>query len=121
MTGIAATANSAARVFPTPARNLTEPRIVRVALIGAALGFLVLFLAIPLLSVFVEALRNGVGAYAAAIIEPGKRTGQFRIGMDRLVTDESGSSRISVEDFAVAVIDELDDPQFIQSRFTVAY
>ncbi|MFK4171087.1 NAD(P)-dependent oxidoreductase [Paenibacillus lautus] len=57
----------------------------------------------------------------AALIEPGKRTGQFRIGMDRLVTDESGSSRISVEDFAVAVIDELDDPQFIQSRFTVAY
>ncbi|MGV2686252.1 NAD(P)H-binding protein, partial [Clostridium perfringens] len=57
----------------------------------------------------------------AAIIEPGKRTGQFRIGMDRLVTDDSGSSRISVEDFAVAVIDELDDPQFIQSRFTVAY
>ena len=57
----------------------------------------------------------------AAIIEPGKRTGQFRIGMDRLVTDESGSGRISVEDFAVAVIDELDDPQFVQSRFTVAY
>ena len=41
--------------------------------------------------------------------------------MDRLVTDESGSDRISVEDFAVAVIDELDDPQFVQSRFTVAY
>ncbi|KOP65173.1 3-beta hydroxysteroid dehydrogenase [Bacillus sp. FJAT-18019] len=57
----------------------------------------------------------------AAVIEPGKRTGQFRIGMDRLVTDESGSSRISVEDFAVAMIDELDDPQFIKSRFTVAY
>lgn len=57
----------------------------------------------------------------AALIEPGKRTGQFRIGMDRLVTDESGSSRISVEDFAVAMIDELDDPQFIKSRFTVAY
>lgn len=57
----------------------------------------------------------------AAVIEPGKRTGQFRIGMDRLVTDESGSSRISVEDFAAAMIDELDDPQFIKSRFTVAY
>ena len=40
--------------------------------------------------------------------------------MDRLVTDEAGD-RISVEDFAVAVIDELDDPQFVQSRFTVAY
>jgi putative NADH-flavin reductase len=57
----------------------------------------------------------------AAIIEPGRRTGQFRIGMDRLVTDESGSSRISVEDYAVAIIDELDDPQFVKSRFTVAY
>ncbi|MGG3283561.1 NAD(P)-dependent oxidoreductase [Paenibacillus solani] len=60
-------------------------------------------------------------ASPAAVIEPGKRTGQFRIGMDRLVTDESGSSRISVEDFAAAMIDELDDPQFIKSRFTVAY
>lgn len=57
----------------------------------------------------------------AAVIEPGKRTGQFRIGMDRLVTDESGSSRISAEDYAVAMIDELDDPQFVKSRFTVAY
>jgi len=57
----------------------------------------------------------------AAIIEPGKRTGQFRIGMDRLVTDESGASRISAEDYAVAMIDELEDPQFIRARFTVAY
>lgn len=57
----------------------------------------------------------------AAIIEPGRRTGQFRIGMDRLITDESGSSRISAEDYAVAMLDELDDPQFIRSRFTVAY
>lgn len=57
----------------------------------------------------------------AAIIEPGRRSGQFRIGMDRLVTDESGSSRISVEDYAVAMLDELDDPQFIGTRFTVAY
>lgn len=57
----------------------------------------------------------------AAIIEPGRRSGQFRIGLDRLVTDESGSSRISVEDYAVAMLDELDDPQFIGTRFTVAY
>ncbi|WP_422659583.1 NAD(P)-dependent oxidoreductase [Paenibacillus sp. EC2-1] len=57
----------------------------------------------------------------AAIIEPGRRSGQFRIGIDRLVTDESGSSRISVEDYAVAMLDELDDPQFIGTRFTVAY
>ncbi|WP_054957750.1 NAD(P)-dependent oxidoreductase [Paenibacillus dakarensis] len=57
----------------------------------------------------------------AAIIEPGRRTGQFRIGTDRLITDESGSSRISVEDYAVAMLDELEDPQFTRTRFTVAY
>lgn len=57
----------------------------------------------------------------AAIIEPGRRTGQFRIGTDRLVTDETGASRISVEDYAVAMLDELDDPQFVGTRFTVAY
>lgn len=57
----------------------------------------------------------------AAIIEPGRRTGQFRIGTDRLITDESGDSRISAEDYAVAMIDELEDPQFTRARFTVAY
>ncbi|MCQ4087405.1 NAD(P)-dependent oxidoreductase [Saccharibacillus sp. JS10] len=57
----------------------------------------------------------------AAWIEPGKRTGNFRVGMSMLVTDEDGHSRISVEDFAAAIIDELDDPNFIRSRFTVAY
>ncbi|MBO2945909.1 NAD(P)-dependent oxidoreductase [Paenibacillus sp. F411] len=57
----------------------------------------------------------------AAMIEPGKRSGQFRIGMDHLVVDESGSSRISIEDYAVAMLDELEDPQFIRARFTVGY
>lgn len=57
----------------------------------------------------------------AAMIEPGRRTGQFRIGTDWLITDEAGSSRISAEDYAVAMLDELEDPQFIRARFTVAY
>ncbi|NGZ77370.1 NAD(P)-dependent oxidoreductase [Saccharibacillus alkalitolerans] len=60
-------------------------------------------------------------ASPAAWIEPGRRTGNFRIGTVLMVTDEEGHSRISVEDFAAAVIDELDDPNFIRSRFTVAY
>lgn len=57
----------------------------------------------------------------AAVIEPGKRTGQFRIGMNQLVVDERDQSRISVEDYAVAMLDEVEDPQFTQARFTVAY
>jgi sulfate transport system permease protein len=52
------------------ARRLTEPAIVRWVLITIALGFLTLFLGVPLTAVFVEALRNGFGPYFAAIVEP---------------------------------------------------
>jgi hypothetical protein len=41
--------------------------------------------------------------------------------MNRVITDDLGESSISVGDFAAALVDELDDPQFIQSRFTVGY
>ncbi|MDT3428157.1 putative NADH-flavin reductase [Paenibacillus forsythiae] len=60
-------------------------------------------------------------ASPAAVISPGRRTGQFRIGLDRLVVDENGRSEISVEDYAAAVIDELEEGNFIGGRFTVGY
>ena len=52
------------------ARTLTEPPAVRFLLIGAALGFLGLFLLVPLAAVFSEALAKGVRLYAAAVSEP---------------------------------------------------
>jgi sulfate transport system permease protein len=52
------------------AAHLTEPRLVRWILIGTALAFLILFLFLPLVVVFTEALRRGVGAYVAAIADP---------------------------------------------------
>jgi putative NADH-flavin reductase len=60
-------------------------------------------------------------ASPAAIIEPGKRTGQFRLGTGQLIVDEAGSSKISAEDFAVAILNEVEHPQFIRQRFTVGY
>jgi putative NADH-flavin reductase len=57
----------------------------------------------------------------AAFIEPGKRTGRYRVGGDQLLTDAKGQSRISAEDFAVAVVDELEKPQKIRKRITAAY
>ena len=54
-------------------------------------------------------------------IEPGQRTGQYRTGGDQLLTAEKGESRISVEDYAVAFLDELEHPTHIRQRFTVAY
>lgn len=60
-------------------------------------------------------------ASPAAFIEPGTRTGKFRWGDDQLVTDANGNSRISIEDFAVAVIDEVEHHKYIRKRFTVSY
>jgi len=51
----------------------------------------------------------------------GKRTGVFRIGGDQLLESPGGRSRISRADFAVAIIDEVESPQFIQQRFSVVY
>lgn len=55
------------------------------------------------------------------MIVPGERTGKFRIAGDELLKDEKGDSRISQEDFAVALIDEVEKPKFIRKRFTVGY
>jgi putative NADH-flavin reductase len=57
----------------------------------------------------------------AAHLEPGTRTGIFRLGADSLLTDAEGNSRISVEDYAVAMIDELERPAHSRTRFSVAY
>jgi len=56
----------------------------------------------------------------AAIIQPGERTGKFRLGGTKLVVDEKGESRISAEDYAIALVDELDNPKHGRRQFTVA-
>ncbi|HVJ40740.1 MAG TPA: NAD(P)-dependent oxidoreductase [Dongiaceae bacterium] len=57
----------------------------------------------------------------AALIQPGTRTGKFRLGKDDLVVDAAGQSKISAEDYAVALLDEIEKPQHIRQRFTLAY
>ncbi|WP_018992597.1 NAD(P)-dependent oxidoreductase [Aromatoleum toluclasticum] len=57
----------------------------------------------------------------SAWLEPGERTGRFRLGTDQLLADAQGESRISVEDYAVAMIDELERPAHSRRRFTVGY
>lgn len=54
-------------------------------------------------------------------LQPGKRTGTYRVGKDDMLVDEEGNSFISVEDYAVAMIDELETPKHHKERFTVAY
>jgi hypothetical protein len=57
----------------------------------------------------------------AAFIQPGERTGKFRLGGDSLLADAQGNSKISAEDYATALVDELEQPKHIRQRFTVAY
>ena len=56
----------------------------------------------------------------SALFIPGERTGTFRLGKDQLLSTGSGSS-ISFEDFAIALVDELEKPTHVQQRFTVGY
>ncbi len=56
-----------------------------------------------------------------ASIAPGKRTGHYRLGKDQLLKNKEGESKISTQDYAVAILDELERPQHIRERFTVAY
>lgn len=57
----------------------------------------------------------------SADLLPGQRTGTFRLGTDQLLMDSNGESRISVEDYAMAMIDEVEKPTHIRRRFTVGY
>ena len=57
----------------------------------------------------------------AALLEPGKRTGQFRLGTTQLLMNGEAPASISVEDLAVAIVDEIEKPQFIRAQFTAAY
>lgn len=53
--------------------------------------------------------------------EKGERTGKFRLGKDDLVVDAEGNSHISVQDYAVAMVDELEKPAHHKERFTIGY
>ncbi|GAA2008393.1 NAD(P)-dependent oxidoreductase [Microbacterium ulmi] len=59
---------------------------------------------------------GGFGAF-----NPGQRTGSYRDGGDVLVVDEDGRSDISGADFAIAVLDEIENPKHRRERFTVGY
>ena len=57
----------------------------------------------------------------AAEFVPGERSGKFRLGGDQLLADANGRSWISMEDYAIAFVDELETPKHSRQRFTVGY
>lgn len=57
----------------------------------------------------------------AALFIPGERTGKFRLGKDAVIAGEDGKSWISFEDYAIAMLDEIEHPQHVKTRFTIGY
>lgn len=75
---------------------------------------------------FLAALRNEheldwTFISPSALFEPGPRTGAFRLGGDQLLVGADGRSAISAEDYAVALLDEVEKPAHVRARFTVGY
>lgn len=68
-----------------------------------------------------ESKLNWTMLSPSAVIAPGERTAKFRLGIDQLLSDAAGHSHISVQDFAVAFIDEIEKPAHPRQRFTVGY
>lgn len=57
----------------------------------------------------------------AGSLEPGEASGVYRLGKDDLIVDSEGTSRITVGDYAKAMVDELESPRHHQERFTIGY
>jgi len=57
----------------------------------------------------------------SALFVPGERTGKFCLGTDRLLVNTKGDSKISFEDYAIALVDELETPRHSRQRFTIGY
>jgi uncharacterized protein len=55
------------------------------------------------------------------VIAPGERTGKFRIGKDHVLYNDKGESKISLEDYAAALVDEMERPQHHNERMTIGY
>lgn len=67
-----------------------------------------------------EAELDWVFISPAAVLAPGERTGKYRVGGERLMTGPDGQSRISIEDYAMAMLDESETPRHSRERFSVA-
>ncbi len=68
-----------------------------------------------------EAEADWTNISPAAYIFEGERTNQFRLGENNLIVDEQGKSAISMEDFAIAIVDEVANKNYIKKRFTAGY
>ena len=107
----------AGSLFVSPGKRLMDTDVFPKSFIPAVTA---------LANVYYELLKSNT-TFEWAFFSPagniihGERTGNFQIGKDNLITNNKGESKISVEDYALAMIDEVENPQNHNSRFTIGY
>ena len=107
----------AASLFISPGKKLMDAGIIPESFQAAVRALADVYL----VDLMAEESLDWVFFSPAGIIEQGLRTGKFRLGKDDLIVNKAGESRISVQDYAVAMIDELEKPVHHQERFTIGY
>jgi|SRR5664279_2794875 len=107
----------AASLFISPGKRLMDTGVIPESFLPAVRALADVYL----IDLTAEKSIDWVFFSPAGIIEPGLRTGKFRLGKDDMIVNEKGESKISVQDYAVAMIDELENPAHHRERFTIGY
>ena len=108
----------AGTLFCAPGLRVVDSGVIPEAIMGGVR---------PLGNFYLNTLMNEIDidwvffSPAGAFDENGQRTGKFRIGKDDLIVDADGNSHISVQDYAVAMVDELEQQNHHKERFTIGY
>jgi putative NADH-flavin reductase len=107
----------AGSLFISPGRRLMDAGVIPESFLPAIKALASFYLDI----LSEEKTVDWVFFSPAGNIFPGERTGKFRLGKDEMIVDKDGKSNISIEDYAVAMLDEVDHPSHHMERFTIGY
>jgi uncharacterized protein len=107
----------AGSLFVSPGKRLMDTGLIPESYLPAIRALANVYL----IDLMAEKSIDWVFFSPAGDLHPGKRTANFRLGKDDLVVNETGESKISVQDYAVAMIDELEKPAHHRERYTIGY
>jgi hypothetical protein len=107
----------AGSLFISPGKRLMDAGLIPESFIPAIKALANVYL----IDLMAEKNIDWVFFSPAGDLHQGKRTGIFRLGKDDLIVNEKGESKISVQDYALAMIDEVEKPAHHRERFTIGY
>jgi len=107
----------AGSLFISPGKRLMDAGLIPESFLPAIRALAEIYL----VDLTAEKIIDWVFFSPAGDLHQGNRTGNFRLGKDDLIVNEKGESKISVQDYAVALIDELEKSAHHRERFTIGY